>query len=226
VPDAVAAAGMRPEDLPEALLAHLGVHSVTVVGVSSGGTMAYFLAAKRPDLVERLILSNTPAAPVDTAPMKLSRALAAEQALAGEAASRSYKRRSFWDAFFDFFAGEPERITPAMRDEYYDINRRVPEQHPLAFTAVVADHAFTLAAAAKVVCPVLLVWGERDPLLTPPSADVLAGYLKNADVSKLMLPDVGHYPPLEVPERYAQIVAAYIEAVTPVKPRSKPPADR
>jgi pimeloyl-ACP methyl ester carboxylesterase len=30
-----------------------------------------------------------------------------------------------------------------------------------------------------------------------------------------MLPDVGHYPPLEVPARFADIVANYIEAVTP-----------
>ncbi|MFO1425890.1 MAG: hypothetical protein U1F11_02730 [Steroidobacteraceae bacterium] len=27
-------------------------------------------------------------------------------------------------------------------------------------------------------------------------------------MSKLMLPDVGHYPPFEVPERFAQIIAA------------------
>lgn len=69
---------------------------------------------------------------------------------------------------------------------------------------------------SKVTVPVLLLWGATDPLLTPPSADVLAKYLTHADVSKLMLPDVGHYPPLEVPERYAHIIAAYLEAVAPV----------
>jgi pimeloyl-ACP methyl ester carboxylesterase len=225
VSDEAAAAGVRPEELPEALLDYLGVKQVTVVGVSSGGTMGYFLAARRPDLVERLILSNAPAAVVDTKPMKLSRALAAEEAIPGALAG-TYKRRSFWDAFFDFFTGEPSRMSAAHRDEYYDFNRRVPEKHALAFTAVVADHAFTVETAAKVVCPVLLVWGERDPLLTPPSADVLAGYLTHADVSKLMLPDVGHYPPLEVPDRYAQIIAAYIEGATPVRPLAPPPSER
>ena len=226
VSDEVAGQGARPEELPEALLAYLGVQRVTVVGVSSGGTMGYFLAARRPDLVERLILSNAPAAVVDTAPMKLSRALAAEQAVAGEPSAANFKRRSYWDAFFDFFTGEPSRLSAARRDEYYDLNRRMPEKHALAFTAVVADHAFTVETASKVVCPVLLVWGARDPLLTPASADVLASYLTHAEVSKLMLPDVGHYPPLEVPDRYAQIIAAYIEAATPVKPVAPPPAER
>lgn len=226
VSDEVAKAAGRPEALPEELLEKLGVKKVTVVGVSSGGTMAYFLAARRPDLVERLILSNTPADPVDTSPMKLSRAMILEQGIAGEASSGRYKRPSFWNAFFDFFTGEPERMSAAKRREYYDINRKVPQPNGRAFTAVVADNAFTRAAAAKVVCPVLLLWGARDPLLPAAAADTLGSYLKNAQVSKIILPDVGHYPPLEIPERYAQIMAAYIEAATPVKPVAPEPADR
>jgi pimeloyl-ACP methyl ester carboxylesterase len=34
-------------------------------------------------------------------------------------------------------------------------------------------------------------------------------------VSKVFMPDVGHYPPLEAPQRFAQLVSAYIEAATP-----------
>jgi pimeloyl-ACP methyl ester carboxylesterase len=67
-----------------------------------------------------------------------------------------------------------------------------------------------------VTAPTLLIWGARDPLLTPPTADILAGYLSHAQVSKVIMPDVGHYPPLEAPERFARIVAAYIEAVAPL----------
>jgi pimeloyl-ACP methyl ester carboxylesterase len=220
------AAHVRPEDIPEALLTNLGVKSATVIGVSSGGTMGYFLAAKRPDMVERLVLSNTPADVVNTAPMKVSKALDAEQKQAGEAAGDGYKRRSFWTAFWDFFAGEPDRIPTSLRDQYYDINRKTPQKNRFALSAVVANHALTLETAAKVTCPVLLLWGERDPLLPDAAADVLASYLKNADLSKILLPDVGHYPPIEVPDRYAQLVAAYIEAATPVKPKAPPPKDR
>jgi pimeloyl-ACP methyl ester carboxylesterase len=216
---------MKPEDIPAALLDHLGVKQATVAGVSSGGTMAIFLAAKRPDLVRRLILSNSPAAPVTTDNMKRSRSMAAAEAALGPKIYDVYKPRSFWDAFFDFYAGEPSRISPKLRDEYYDINRRKPEPNPRAFAAVVADQTRFRAAAEAITLPVLLVWGARDPLLGTAS-DVLVSYLKNAQISKLMLPDVGHYPPLEVPARYAEIVAADIEAVTPVQPVSPPPAER
>ena len=224
--EAVAAVG-RPEALAEELLTRLGVSKVTVVGVSSGGTLASFLAAKRPDLVERLIISNAPSAPVDSGPMKLSKALEREQGLYGPPSQLSYKPRSFWDAFFDFFSGEPGHVPASKREEYYQMNRRTaPDQNGIAFTAVVANNALTRETMAKVQAPVLLVWGARDPLLPPAAADSLADYLKNAQVSKLLLPDVGHYPPLEVPDRYAQIIAAYIEAATPFQPKSPAPADR
>ncbi|MFO1425889.1 MAG: alpha/beta fold hydrolase [Steroidobacteraceae bacterium] len=48
------------------MLEQLGVKRITDVGVSSGGTLGVFLAAKRPDFVERLILSNTPSISVTT----------------------------------------------------------------------------------------------------------------------------------------------------------------
>jgi pimeloyl-ACP methyl ester carboxylesterase len=232
IPDAVAASDVKAEDIAEALLTNLGVKKVTALGMSSGSTLAWFLAAKRPDMVERLILSSGPADVVDTTHIKFSKRLLEAQSALGHRylsngpADNAYNSRAYWDAFFDFFTGEPERVGPAEREEYYDINRRFPEPHKLRLTGMVVNHAATMANADKVACPVLLLWGERDPQLTPPTLETLASYLKNADVSKVFMPDVGHYPALEVPERYAQIVAAYIEAVTPVKPVAPPPADR
>jgi pimeloyl-ACP methyl ester carboxylesterase len=232
ISDAVAASKLEPEDIPATLLDRLGVKTATVAGVSAGGTMGYFLAAKRPDLVERLILSNTPSTPVDTTKAKLSKALLEEQRIAGASARNltvegHYKRRQFWDALFGFLAGEPDRISSQMKDDMYDMNRRVPEKNFFRLTAVVADQPVTIAKAAKVTCPVLILWGDAETTLPRSLAETLGyQYLKNADVSILHLPDVGHYPPIEIPDRYVQIVEAYIEAVTPVRPKSPPPSER
>ncbi len=211
VPDDIAAQHV-PVDIPEGLLAQLGVTKVTFVGVSSGGTMGMYLAAKRPDLVERMILSNTPSDPVTTGHMKISPDFEAAQREAKEA---GFQSQHFWNAFLDYFAGDPKRLDAGIREQYYDFNRRAPEKNYLAFIARVGDHEKAMAAMSVVTTPTLLVWGARDPLLIPASADTLAGYLAHAQISKIMLPDVGHYPPLEVPGRFAQIIAAYIEAVTP-----------
>lgn len=212
VPDEVAAQHL-PTDIAEGLLAQLGVSKITFVGVSSGGTLGMFLAAKRPDLVERLILSNTPADPVTTGHMTYTADFADAQR---EAKETGFQSQHFWNAFLDFFSGDPRRLDAGIREQYYDVNRRAPEKNYLAFVARVADHEKALATMNAVTAPTLLVWGARDPLLIPPSADALAGYLAHAQISKIMLPDVGHYPPLEVPQRFAQIVEAYIEAATPL----------
>ena len=214
---------VQSTDIPAGLLQQLGIKDATCVGVSSGGTMCVYLAARHPELVGRLVLSNSPSDPVEGARPQNSKAFQEESK---KERQTGFKSRAYWDAMLENFSGEPERISSYVREQYYDVNRRPPDKNILALDAIVADHAVAVDLMGKVKVPTLLVWGARDPLLTPPSMDALAGYLKNAAVSKLLLPDVGHYPPLEIPARYAQIVATYIEAVTPVQPKTPEPKDR
>jgi pimeloyl-ACP methyl ester carboxylesterase len=65
-----AASHLKPVDIPEQLLAKLNVKAVTIVAFSSGGVTAAALAAKRPGLVQRLILANVPSNPVDSSHLK------------------------------------------------------------------------------------------------------------------------------------------------------------
>jgi len=207
-----AARRFSPADIPIALLNGLGVAKVTAVGVSSGGTLCITLAARRPDLVDRLILANTPSDPVVTSHMNQpDDFLDAQQ----QARETGFQSQHFWDLFLSFFAGDPARMTPLIRSQFYDFNRRTPESNAIALVAKVADHDKAVAAMTQVAAPTLLLWGAKDPLLPPAAAKQLEGYLTRAPVSLLLLPDVGHFPPLEVPERFADIVADYIEAVTP-----------
>ncbi len=210
-----AVAHLKPADIAEQLLDRLGVKSATVVGVSSGGTLGVYLAAKRPDLVNRLILSNTPSDPVDTSHLVQPPAFLAAQK---EAARTHFQDQAFWNQFHDYFSGQPDRISPAVRAQYYDFNRRTPEKHQLDLVAQVADHKAAVEAMNAVTAPTLLIWGARDPLLTPPTAETLKGYLTHAQVSEVFMPDVGHFPPLETPARFARIVAAYMEDVAPLTP--------
>lgn len=209
---AEAAKALQPTDVAETLLKQLGVNKITYVGVSSGGTLGVFLAAKRPDLVERLILSNTPADTVTTSHLPPSEEFDRAQR---EAKETGFQSQFFWNAFLSYFAGDPKRLDANIREQYYDVNRRTPEPNYLALVAKVADQAKAKEAMANVHAPTLLVWGARDPLLVPAAANALESYLTGTQVSKILLPDVGHYPPLEVPARFADIVSAYIEAVVP-----------
>lgn len=206
-----------PTDIPVALLEKLGAGKVTFVGVSSGGTMGMYLAARRPDLVERLILSNTPSDPVDTSHLVMPQPFL-------DAIERSkttgFRDQDFWNQFLSYFAGDAARISVQTRKEYYDFYRRtpVPAKNLLAMIARIGDGKQASIEMAKVHKPVLLLWGTADKLLPKSAAASIERYLGNADISRVLMPDVGHYPPLEVPERFAQLIAAYVEAGAPNLP--------
>lgn len=213
----------------EGLLAKLNVREATLVGVSSGGAAAFFFAARHPEMVDRLILSNTPSGRADGKGMRLSQALAREIALStpkGGRQSKIYRPRSYWEAFFQFYTGEPERIGPGLIEQYYDMNRRVPAPDRLAMVAALDDAKGVAAALRAIKAPTLLLWGARDPILPPQSASDLAAGLRNAQVSTVMMRDVGHYPPLEVPERFGDLVAAWLADAVPIEPKAPEPADR
>ena len=203
---------MEPADLAAGLLDHVGAGQVTCVGVSSGGTTCMYLAATYPDRVNRLIMSNSPSDPVTTDhvnhPPEFKAALE-------EFVETGFESENFINLFLDFYNGDPRRISEQTRREYYDFNRRVKEANPVAMIGLVADHEKTRKAMASVRAPALLIWGGRDALLIPAAAGTLASYLEITQVSTVFMPDVGHYPPLESPIRFAKIVAAYIEGATP-----------
>lgn len=207
------AASVQPTDIAEGLLERLHVTRATVVGVSSGGTMGMYLAAKRPELVERLILSNTPSDPVKYDHLVEPPAFKAAQ----ERARRmgGYQDQDFWNQYLWYFSGDPARYSERLRREYYDFNRRTPEKYPIALVARIGDGRQAAVEMAKIRCPVFLIWGTADPLLPESAVDAITRYLANARISRVLLSDVGHYPPVEVPDRFARLVADYVEVVTP-----------
>ncbi|MBD3734743.1 MAG: alpha/beta hydrolase [Sphingopyxis sp.] len=213
----------------EALLDRLKVARASLAGVSSGGAISFYYAARNPARVERLILSNTPTGRADGKGMALSTALARELAASTPASGRKskiFRPRSYWRAYFDFYTGEPERADDRLVDEYYDMNRRPAAPDRLAIVEALDDPTLTADALAKITAPVLLVWGARDPVLPVESAAVLRDVLSHAQVSTLILPDVGHYPPLEVPGRFADILDSFLFDVTPYRPVAPDPAKR
>jgi pimeloyl-ACP methyl ester carboxylesterase len=207
-----AAKGLVPTDVPIALLDKLGIKKVTFIGVSSGGTMGMYLAARRPDMVERLILSNTPSDPVDTSHLVMPKAFLDAQARAKET---GFRDQDFWNQFLSYFAGDATRISAQTRKEYYDFYRRVPEKNLIALIARIGDGKQAAIEMAKVDKPTFLIWGGADPLLPESAVTAITRYLSHAQISKIVMPDVGHYPPLEVPDRFARLIAAYVEAGTP-----------
>jgi pimeloyl-ACP methyl ester carboxylesterase len=62
---------------------------------------------------------------------------------------------------------------------------------------------------AKVRCPVLVVWGERDRMVASTGAQQILDALPNTQVE--LLPRCGHCPQIEEPDRLAELLADFPE---------------
>jgi pimeloyl-ACP methyl ester carboxylesterase len=62
---------------------------------------------------------------------------------------------------------------------------------------------------AKVCCPVLVVWGERDRMVASTGAQQILDALPNTQVE--LLPRCGHCPQIEEPDRLAELLADFPE---------------
>jgi pimeloyl-ACP methyl ester carboxylesterase len=59
----------------------------------------------------------------------------------------------------------------------------------------------------RVRCPVLIVWGERDRMVFPAGAERVLAKVPNSRLE--LLPDCGHCPQVEEPERLADLLAGF-----------------
>lgn len=205
---AIAAIG-SPAGLIEKFLNRLHVDKVTPVGVSSGGSMAYYFAAAYPDRVNAVILSNTPSDSVAEAKFTVPTAL---DAATSRAKALGVEGRDFWSNYLTFLYGEPGRMKAGLIDYYCTTNLRAKEANPFGLHALTANKDATAAALKGVRAPVLILWGMRDEILRPAAATALQSYLVNAQSrSFVALDTVGHYPPMESPAAFADLIDTYLK---------------
>jgi pimeloyl-ACP methyl ester carboxylesterase len=66
-----------------------------------------------------------------------------------------------------------------------------------------------IGALTRFDRPTHVLWGRRDPIALPAVAERLASEIPGARLT--WLPDLGHYPMVEAPERWAQNVVSFVE---------------
>ena len=180
----------------EALLNGLGISDCAFVGLSIGGMIGQGLAARRPDLIRALVLSNT-AAKMGEAAMWQAR-IDAIRAGGIEALADAVMERWFSPAFL----ARPELTA------WRNMLTRTPVEGYIGCCQAIAGADLTESTKALTL-PTLAIAGREDgaspPALVQGTADMIAGSRFT------VIEGAGHLPCVEDPAAYAALLTDFLK---------------
>ena len=198
-------------DLLDAFAARLDLPPFAVAGNSMGGGVAWELAVRHPRRVNALILVDAAGFANEGPPPAIPLAFRLLQYRLGRAILRHIDNRPLIDEGLKVDVYEQRVITPALVDRWAEFQRAPGHRailmsfHPTLFGQASA------AVLHDIAVPTLILHGESDPLIEPGCARKFAAAIPGARL--ILYPHVGHLPQIEIPERSAADVAAFLEAV-------------
>ncbi|MBN9675987.1 3-oxoadipate enol-lactonase [Salipiger bermudensis] len=182
----------------EALIDALGLENPVFVGLSIGGMIGQGLAAKRPELLRALVLSNTAAKMGEAAMWRTRMQAIREDGLAS--IGDAVMQRWFAPAFLQTDA------LPAWRN----MMCRTPQEGYLGCCAAIAGTDLA-TSTAKLTLPVLGIAGADDGASPP---ELVKGTVDLIDGARFEVIDgTGHLPCAEKPEAYAEILTRFLKEI-------------
>ncbi len=194
------------------LLEALGVEKAVVMGHSMGGFVAQAMALDFPEKVGKLVLCSTNFGGPRHAPIT-------PEAWAVLSDTTS-------DPLTRFTNGLKVSTTPGWAESHPDevqawVRWRIANPLDLAgYQSQIAIGLGLVAEAASfenklpgVRVPALVLFGAHDKVVPPANADLLAAKLPDARI--VILPDAGHFFPIETPEAASQAVIDFAQQEVP-----------
>jgi pimeloyl-ACP methyl ester carboxylesterase len=197
----------------DGLLAARGIDAAVVVGNSMGGFIGCELAIAYPQRVERLALVSAAGLSTYNEPTGTRGLLALRRgrrvlegtsawlAARSDAATRRPRLRK---ELLRVVAAHPERLpAPLAAEQLRGAGK------PGFFDALSAVLSYDVRERLpEIACPTLIVWGDRDRLITVRDADVFEELIPNA--RKVIFKDAGHVAMLERPSQFNALLEQFL----------------
>jgi 4,5:9,10-diseco-3-hydroxy-5,9,17-trioxoandrosta-1(10),2-diene-4-oate hydrolase len=197
----------------DGLLAARGIDAAVVVGNSMGGFIGCELAIGYPQRVQSLVLVSAAGLSTYNEPA-VTRALPALRhtrrvlaATTGWLASKSdavARRPRLRREALRVVAAHPERLPAPLAAEQL---RGAGKPGFVDALAAIAGYDVR-ARLPEIACPTLIVWGDRDPLISVRDADAFEALIPNA--RKVIFNDTGHVAMLERPAQFNALLAGFV----------------
>lgn len=192
------------------LVDELRIEQIDLIGHSLGARVSIAVAGARPELVRRLILSDTgPEFPEEAAKFATAVVSGAGGDVRGfstEEAARAFyaARHGEWaPIFLDLHVRHQLRRNWAGKL----IFRADPDLYWILFSAGRRDNSYVWEHAARVTAPTLIMWGLRSPFF---DEDIIGRLQKALYISEVVRTNTGHYIPREAPEEFYALATEFL----------------
>lgn len=204
------------------LLQALGIDRATLVGHSLGGGIALQLTYQFPDLCERMVLVSSGGLGRDVSPLLRALSLPGAEAVLSLAFPGFVLRKG---AALRDWLGARGIHAPGLIEKWNSYASLADGEARRAFLRelrAVVDHGGQIVSAHDRLYlarhPTLIVWGERDSMI--PVSHARAAHAAIPGSRLEVFPTAEHFPHAEDPDRFAAVLAEFIESTAPAETRS------
>jgi pimeloyl-ACP methyl ester carboxylesterase len=197
-------------DFLDTFAAALKLPTFAVAGNSMGGGAAWQFAVRHPQQTSALILVDAAGFPNDKPPSEVPLAFKILRYPIGRTLLSNIDNRPLIEEGLKTDVYDKSLITPFVVDRWAEFQRAPGHRPILMGINMEARAAPTADLLSTIKVPTLILWGANDPLIEPAAAKKFAAAIPASQV--IVYPNVGHLPQLEIPQRSASDVAAFLKA--------------
>lgn len=188
-----------------AVMRTLQVQKVVLAGNSLGGQIAWNYAVAYPDRVSKLILVDAAGYPLQPESVPIGFQVARMPAVRW--IMEYVLPRGLVDSSVRNVYGNPNVVTPALVDRYYELSLRAGNRQALVQRLQQPLHG-NEDTIKTVQQPTLVIWGAKDRLIPVSHAHRFGQDIRSAQLA--VFDRLGHVPHEEDPQQTVQAVLAFV----------------
>lgn len=189
-----------------ALLDHLRVNRVVLVGNSFGGQLAWRFALAHPERSARLVLVDAAGYPRNAESVPIGFRLAGIPALA-PVMSRLLPRSMIESSVRNVY-GDPDKVDDGLVERYYQLTLRAGNRQALRQRFAQAPSGELHERIGELELPTLIIWGGRDRLIPVSNAERFAADIEGSQL--VLFEALGHVPQEEEPQRTVAVLISFL----------------